>query len=250
VVVLIHGIPTGPALWRHVVPRLSGVRTLVVEMVGYAQSIPEGHERDLSVAAQAGYLDALLDHLGVDRAVLAGHDLGGGVAQIVAARRPERLAGLMLTNTISYDSWPIPSVAAMRRAAGLVARTPDAVLAPMLRTLVQRGHDDAHEAERSFDTHWSHYARHGAGPALARQAAPLDASDTLAVADALPRLRVPTRIVWGVADPFQKPVYAERLARDLGTRPIAIRGGKHFTPEDHPGVVADAILDVVRSSTV
>jgi pimeloyl-ACP methyl ester carboxylesterase len=44
------------------------------------------------------------------RAVLVGHDLGGGVAQIAAVRAPGRCAGLVLANSIGYDSWPIPSV--------------------------------------------------------------------------------------------------------------------------------------------
>lgn len=40
--VLVHGIPTCPALWRHVVPRITGARCLAFEMTGYGASIPEG----------------------------------------------------------------------------------------------------------------------------------------------------------------------------------------------------------------
>ena len=55
--VLVHGIPTNPGLWRHVVPRVTGgVRCLAWEMVGYGESIPEGRGRDISVARQADYL--------------------------------------------------------------------------------------------------------------------------------------------------------------------------------------------------
>ncbi len=79
-VVFVHGIPTGPELWRHVLPRLAGTRRLAWEMVGYARSIPEGASREISVARQAGYLLGWLDAVGVERAVLVGHDLGGGVA--------------------------------------------------------------------------------------------------------------------------------------------------------------------------
>lgn len=49
-VVLLHGIPTGPALWRHAVPRRRGVRAPTWEMVGYADGIPHGRGRDLSLA--------------------------------------------------------------------------------------------------------------------------------------------------------------------------------------------------------
>lgn len=103
-VVLIHGIPTCPALWRHVMPRIEGARCLAWEMVGYGASIPEGRERDISVASQAQYLASWLRHLGIEQAILAGHDLGGGVAQIAAVRNPGLCRGLFLTNAIGYDS--------------------------------------------------------------------------------------------------------------------------------------------------
>lgn len=68
-VVLVHGIPTSPALWRHVMPRLPGMRVLAFEMTGHGDSIPAGRGRDVSVGAQADRLNAWLDHLGINRAV-------------------------------------------------------------------------------------------------------------------------------------------------------------------------------------
>ena len=58
-----------------------------------------------------------LDVVRVEAPVLVGHDLGGGVAQIAAVRRPDRFSGIVLTNAVCYDPWPIPSVKAMRQAA-------------------------------------------------------------------------------------------------------------------------------------
>jgi pimeloyl-ACP methyl ester carboxylesterase len=246
-VVLLHGIPTSPDLWRHVTPLLDDVRILAFEMVGYGRSIAAGEGRDISVAAQARYLHAWLDHLELDRVVLVGHDLGGGVAQIAAVERPERCAGLLLTNAIAYDSWPIPRVRAMRAVPQLVERTPPALLKGSLGMLLAQGHDDATIARESLDVHFSHYAAQGrgAGAALARQVTALDVRDTLRIADRLPALDVPSRIVWGLADQFQKAVYGQRLARDLRTRAVGIPGGKHFTPEDHPDVIASTIRELV-----
>ena len=51
--VFIHGIPTSPRLWRHVIPRVSGARSMAWEMVGYGASIEEGAGRDISVVKQA-----------------------------------------------------------------------------------------------------------------------------------------------------------------------------------------------------
>jgi len=93
VVVLVHGIPTSPALWRHVLPLIGDARLLAWEMVGYGGSWDVGPHVEISVRAQAGHLHRWLDELRVDRAVLVGHDLGRGVCQIAAVNRPDRCAG-------------------------------------------------------------------------------------------------------------------------------------------------------------
>ncbi len=81
-VVLVHGIPTSPRLWRHVVPLVSEARCLAWEMVGYGGSIGQGRDRDISVARQAEYLRAWLDAMGIERAVLAAREIGPTYVQI------------------------------------------------------------------------------------------------------------------------------------------------------------------------
>jgi pimeloyl-ACP methyl ester carboxylesterase len=240
-VVLVHGIPTSPALWRHVMPLLPDLRVLAFEMTGYGDSIPAGTGRDLSISAQADRLLAWLEHEDVGPATLVGHDLGGGVVHIAAIRRPDLCTGLMITNGIGYDSWPIPSVKAMRAGAPVLSRLPAFALKPALALLLARGHDDADAATEAIDVHYRPYAEHGGGAAMARQVSALDVADTTAVQDQIPSLDVPARVVWGVADRFQKIAYGERFARDLRTTVRRIEGGKHFTPEDHPDVVAQEI---------
>lgn len=244
-IVLLHGIPTSPLLWRHVVPQIEGkaegARSLAWEMVGYGASIGEGRGRDLSVGRQADYLIAWMETLGLERAVLVGHDLGGGVAQIAAVRHPEHVRGLVLVNSISYDSWPIPSIRIMQALAPLVERLPDRAFRLAFSLLVHRGHDDALAARRALRTHWRHYAKGGGARAFVRQIKALDNRDTMAVAGELPRLEIPARLVWGAAAPFQKIHYGERLARDLKAPLDRIEGGRHFIPEDHPDRVATAV---------
>lgn len=246
-VVLVHGIPTSPRLWRHVMPQVEG-RTLAWEMTGYGTSIPDGTGRDLGLAAQADRLLAWLDHLGLGEVVLVGHDLGGGVAQIAAVRAPERFSGLVLTNAVCYDSWPIPSVKAMARAAGLLRHMPDIAIYPSFVQLLRRGHDNQDVARESIGVHWQPYATHRAAVSLMAQVSALDVRDTLAVADRLPDLHLPARVVWGEADQFQKMRFGERLAADLGTDVRRIRRGRHFTPEDHPGEVAGAISELLDTA--
>ncbi|HEX2030734.1 MAG TPA: alpha/beta hydrolase [Actinomycetota bacterium] len=248
-VVLVHGIPTSPALWRHVTPLLSQARTLAWEMVGYGDSMLEGHGRDISVARQAEYLAAWLRELEIGPAILVGHDLGGGVVQIAAVRAPERCAGLVLVNSISYDSWPIAPVKAIRAAGAFVERLPRQALRGMLAPLFFLGHDDPARRRESFELHWKPYR--AAGPAaFVRQVRSLDVRDTLGVAPRLSGLDVPARVVWGVADRFQPVRYGARLARDLDAPLRRIEGARHFVPEDHPAEVAAAVQELLREQGV
>nr|WP_280652846.1 alpha/beta hydrolase [Jannaschia formosa] len=198
------------------------------------------------MAQQSAYLATWMTSLGLERAVLAGHDLGGGVAQIAAVRHRDQRAGLFLTNAIAYDSWPIPSVKAMRATRGAVRHLPDAALKLVMTTLFRRGHDDAARAREALEVHFPPYRDSDGAAALARQVAALDVRDTEAVAPELPTLKVPARLVWGAADQFQKLSYGERLAKDLAAPLRRIDGGKHFTPEDHPDIIAEEINLLLR----
>jgi pimeloyl-ACP methyl ester carboxylesterase len=247
-VILIHGIPTSPRLWRHVIPLVQG-RSLAWEMPGYGTSIPQGANKDLSLSTQAGYLLDWLDSLALEvKPVLVGHDLGGGVAQIAAVRQPDAFAGLMLTNSVAYDSWPIPSVKIMQRLAPVLARLPASLIYPTMVQLLHRGHDNRQRALESIGEHWAPYVTHGAARALMRQVLPLTASDTKEISGQLHTLGLPARVVWGAADGFQKIRFGERLAAELGCAIIRIPEGKHFTPEDHPETVAAAINSLLSES--
>ncbi|WP_246633614.1 alpha/beta fold hydrolase [Pseudonocardia nigra] len=238
-VVLVHGIPTSPQLWRHVMSMVQG-RCLALEMRGYGAGIANGEGRDLGLAAQAQRLLRWLDAVEVESPVLVGHDLGGGVAQIATVHAPHRFAGLVLTNAVCYDSWPIPSVKAMQRGAPVLRHLPEVALYPTFMQLLHRGHDDRARALESIGVHWRHYVAHGAARSLMRQVSALDMQDTLAVADRLPTLRLPAHVVWGAADRFQKIGYGQRLAADLAARPARCRRRRGDAPPGPPRRVAGA----------
>jgi len=189
-----------------------------------------GCDRDISVARQTDYLVAWPRALGIERAVLVGHDLGGGVAQITAVRHRDMVEGLVLMNAICYDSWPVPSVKVMGALGSLVSRLPDALFQQVFRLFLLQGHRTPQQAAKAFRTHWPHYAAHGGAEAFIRQVYALTVNDTLAVADQLSSLNLPARLVWGAADQFQTIGYGYRLAYDLRATLDRIEGGKHFVP--------------------
>lgn len=124
-----------------------------------------------------------MDGIGVDRAVLVGHDLGGGVAQILAVSARHRCAGLVLVNSISYDSWPTPSVKTTRTIGGLVERPPSAMFRTAVAAFIRVGHDDRAMGRESARIHAGRYAERRGPRAFVRQIRSLTTEDTLAVSD-------------------------------------------------------------------
>lgn len=247
-VLLVHGIPTNHRLWEDVVPRVcEHARVFAVDMLGYGDSLrPHGHRVDL--AAQAALLVDLLDVLDVEQAVVVGHDLGGGVAQIMATTSSERVAGLGIVDGVCYDGWPVPLVRAMKAAWPLIDRLPPqalgAVLRPALRTLFAR-----QERAGAFIDHFvGPWTRPGAPRQLAAHLRSLDSLYTQTIAPFLPRLDVPAEVVWRRLDHQMKPAYGQRLAEDIpGARLTWVDDASHFVPADRPDVVSDAVLRLVRA---
>jgi 2-hydroxymuconate-semialdehyde hydrolase len=245
-VLLVHGIPTNHRLWWDVVPGVSQrARVLAVDMLGYGGS-PAPDDQPVDLAAQAAVLLGLLDTLGLDRVVVVGHDLGGGVAQILAVTASDRVAGLGIVNGVCYDGWPVPMVRAMKAGWPVLERLPaevlTAALGPGLRTLF--AHQD--RAAPFLDRFLEPWRRPGGPRLLGRHLRALDSVYTQAVAPFLPRLRMPAEVVWGRRDHQMTPRYGERLAQDIpDARLTWVDDASHFVPADRPDVVAEAVLRLV-----
>lgn len=240
-IVLIHGLPTGPLLWRHVAPCLAGRHLLAWEMTGYAGSIAAGRGRDLSLAAQAGRLARWIRALDLEPVTLVGHDLGGGVAQILAVRHPELVGALVLANAVAFDAWPVAPVRAARALGPLTARLPDRGLGAALAAALRLGYADTAQAHTSIALHVAPYVEAGAGPALRAQIDALDSADTTAVADELGTLACPAAVVWGADDPFLRLAHGRRLATAMRAPLLRVPATRHFVPEEAPRAVAAAI---------
>jgi pimeloyl-ACP methyl ester carboxylesterase len=103
-IVFLHGNPTSSYLWRNVIPHVADRgRVIAPDLVGHGDSakLPGTGDERYSLAEHQGYLDALLDQLGVDGdAVLVGHDWGGPLGFDWARRHPDVVAGIAYMETI------------------------------------------------------------------------------------------------------------------------------------------------------
>ena len=103
-VVLVHGNPTWGYLYREFIPALvaGGNRAIVPDHLGFGRSAkPPGREL-YRVPRHARRLEALLESLDLQGAVLVAHDWGGPIGLFWATRHPHRVDGLFLINTLAH----------------------------------------------------------------------------------------------------------------------------------------------------
>lgn len=105
-VVLLHGKNFSGAHWEDTIRALSerGFRVVAPDQIGFGKSSkPERFQ--FTFHALATHTRELLDALGVERAVVVGHSMGGMLATRLALMFPERFSGLVLVNPIGLEDW-------------------------------------------------------------------------------------------------------------------------------------------------
>lgn len=240
--VLLHGT-FWSRVWLPVLPALGTARRCIaLDLPGFGRSCGELDISDATVPALAGTVLAAADALGLDSFDLAGHDIGGGIAQHLAATSG-RVNRLVLMNSVMFDSWPVPAVERFRDPEVRAATTvPDLLNARAVST--QRAVKRALTPEELNDylSPWTEPARHRSWMAMAAAA---DARYTSDLVRLLQEARIPTRLVWGRDDEFQDVSFAHRYVREIPGSDLVEVNGKHIPTEDSPAAVAQAILDHV-----
>jgi pimeloyl-ACP methyl ester carboxylesterase len=110
---LIHGIGDSSATWSQLIPTLARDHTVIApDLLGHGAS--DKPRADYAVAAYANGMRDLLSILGIERASIVGHSLGGGIAMQLAYQYPERCERLVLVSTggVSRDVHPFLRLAA------------------------------------------------------------------------------------------------------------------------------------------
>jgi len=98
VVILAHGLLLNRHMYDRLGPVLAehGQRAICVDLLGHGRSDRPEDLRLYSMPLFARQVEGLIDHLGLDVAVVGGASLGANVALELATRRPERVAGLVI----------------------------------------------------------------------------------------------------------------------------------------------------------
>jgi YbgC/YbaW family acyl-CoA thioester hydrolase len=239
-VLFIHGYPFDHTIWQYQLSQLEGFRRVAPDLRGMGLS--DAPDLGYSMTTYADDLAALLDTLGVGRAVLCGLSMGGYVALDFARRWPERLSGLVLMDTRAEGDTPdarrgrdSQAALARERGAGAVA---DAMLPKLF------GDPDAAHAPIAGQVRRMIEATPVAGiaGALVAMRDRRDSSDLLPALGAIPVL-----VAVGEHDRLVSPDAAEAMASAIpGARFEVIPGAGHIPPLERPAETTALLADFLR----
>ena len=113
-VVLIHGANASLHTWEPWVDLLGDeyrIITLDLPAHGLTGKVPS---RDYSSANQVATVNAVVDHLGVDRFVLGGNSMGGGVTWRYALEHPDKVEAMILVDAVGLPQWSMRAAQSSR----------------------------------------------------------------------------------------------------------------------------------------
>lgn len=265
VVVLLHGLLASAELWRDAAATFveAGFRTVALDLPGHGRTLTPARA-DHSVGGMAELVGTWLRTTAGTAPWLVGHDVGAGVAQVVATRYPMAASHLTLVGPMVDDRLPLPFVDSLQKRAGSTMRT--TVSRRRLDRWIAEGsnpgssggsREDADRASGgaagSTDLPVSTVRRvfgPGSAPedarALDRAVLALETTDTVVAAAQLSRLPMPVDLVFGATDPWTPA--DEVGGRLLELAPQAelavVEDAGHWTPMERPRAFVEACLEL------
>jgi pimeloyl-ACP methyl ester carboxylesterase len=245
-VVFVHGLSGQWQNWLENIPRVAQERRVVaLDLPGFGTS--EMPREQISIPGYGRCVDALRDHLGLDRVALVGNSLGGFIAAEVAIQFPARVERLALVSAAGITSSNLRRRPAL--TVGRIAVAITAVTAAQQRAMAARprGRHLAlalvarYPSRLRADIAWEGLMK-GAGRPGFQPA--LRASLEYDFRDRLPEIDCPTLIVWGRNDAVIPAKDAQEFERLIeGSRSVMLDDTGHVPMLERPVAFNDLLLE-------
>jgi len=246
-VVLLHGYSASIEWWERVAPALAadGHRVIAIDLVGHGGSEAPSDAARYGADGQRDAVRQALDALGVRRAVLVGHSMGGAVATALAQDDPGRITKVVVADTPAADGmtampflaravcWPVLGPA-LDRFRGIKAVDEDA-----LQTGFAADYPVPDFAYRSLSrlTH--------TGVCDSDVVEDLNAQQ--AVADRLAGLGKPVLVLWGERDVLTPTAANVARYEQAGLKPRVIAGSGHSPMVEKPDDFLAALREFLKN---
>lgn len=223
--VILHGLPGGVRDFRWLTPALMPRQAIRLEMPGSGDT--DVSLCDVSVTSRAAFVLEFMRALGVERAVLVGHSMGGVVAAAAANLEPDRVLGVGFISSPGlrvhrgFKMAPYPLIARILRNP-LGERLMRSVLE---RSFIAGGFRHSTAKERA------HTLQCVAATSMAEHVTSLNT------------LEQPRFSAYCLDDPLVDPEILRDTARALGGPCLELADGGHNPQKPHANELAEALLD-------
>lgn len=235
---LIHGFPLSSELFQPQRAALLGrYRVITPDLRGMGQSDSTPAQTDYSIDAYADDLAALLDHLGIGQAIVAGMSMGGYVLFSLLRRHPNRVRGIILIDTKAGADTEEGKAGrfnmieqARNEGTGAIA---NAMLPKMLTEQTRNEQPELVQFMRDMMAATPVDGIVGALYALANR---IDSTPML------PTINVPALVLVGSDDPLTPPAVAQEMHSQIPkSQLVVIEGAAHAASIERPVEVNAAI---------
>jgi len=248
---LLHGALLDRSSWDHLLEPLGRhFRVIAPDLPGFGESEKPAESRfGYSVADFTHVVTDLFAGLRIGQAHVVGHALGGAIALNLASSTPELVSKLLLVDAQCYQTPPDP----FRRIAGLP------LLGGLLfKQLMGKTMFSAYFKEYMVAGHrgiaserLDHYYQAFNSPS-ARNSALLtlrNTADNRTVEVRLPRIAVPSLVLWGRHDAISPAGFGQRLAKEIPHAGFRLLDAGHTPLEEDPEQLAADILGFCMKGT-
>lgn len=234
--VLIHGTSASLHTWDGWAQALQGQhRVIRMDLPGFGLTGP-APDGDYRLTRYADFIAALLDHLGVRRAVLAGNSLGGGVAWRTAVQHPDRVSRLVLVDASGYplQSTSVPLGFRLAQIGWLQPVMGKLLPRRMIESSVRNVYANPDKVTPELvDRYYELTLRAGNRESLT-QRMKLRETDAQA-AGLIKTIGQPTLILWGAQDRLIPEPSGQRFHRDItASQYVVLDGLGHVPQEEDP----------------
>lgn len=241
-VVMIHGVASHSFLWQEILMQLAERYDLIApDLLGCGDSDkPKGV--DYSIDVQSDIFIKLIEQLKLGPVHLVGHDVGGGVVQLIAVKRPDLLIDLTMINPVGYDYWPVQPITTMRLPV-IRALTSSIMNRNMLKMVVNRAvYKKEALTEAVMDEFWRPLASREGKDGFIQLIRGINNRLLTEITDQLRQLTVPTLLIRGDADAYLSREITEHLAKDIpGACLVSIPEAGHFIQIDEPEKISQLL---------
>lgn len=240
-ILLLHGFGASLQAWDDWAPALEkNLRVLRIDIPGFGLSGPAVNQ-DYSDAADVARVIAVMDQLGVQQVIVAGHSMGGRIAWNLAAAHPERVSKLVL---ISPDGFPDPNAKSDKtyEVPALLGLLPYSLPQWALRMggVAPAFADDSQLTPQMMQRYHDMMLAPGVRTALLERMRQTRNSDPVV---RLQSIKAPTLLIWGEKDAFIPVSNAQDYLKAMPqAKLVTLPGVGHVLHEEAPQASVQAVL--------